>query len=259
MAKEPTATSIKPSTNLLISWLLLNKFKDSEDEDEHVKKTALREINSLNLLKHNNIVNLLEWFKHEKRIWLVFEYVDHTVLQDIDITPDGLPPFRVRKLMYQMLKAVKHMHENNFIHRDIKPENLLISKNGILKLWDFGFARELSKRKRALFTDYVSTRWYRAPELLVGDANYSKAVDIWSIGWIFAEIYNGMPLFPGESDIDTLYHILRALGNDLTSKQKKWFKRNPLYYGVRLPKAEIRKSLEKLVPEMGQIEIDLLK
>ena len=201
----------------------------------------------------------MECFKNEKKIWLVFEYVDHTVLQDIDITPDGLPPDRVRKLMYQLLKAVKFMHEHNMIHRDIKPENLLISKNGILKLWDFGFARELSKRNKALFTDYVSTRWYRSPELLVGDANYSKAVDIWSIGWIFAEIYNGMPLFPGESDVDTLYHILRAIGNQMTVKQKKWFKKNPLYYGVRIPKSNIIKPLEDLVPEMGEIEMDLLK
>lgn len=208
-------------TNIVVA---IKKFKDSEEEDEHVKKTVLREINALHLLKQSNIVNLMEIFRHESKICLVFEYVDHTVLQDIDITPEGLPPERVRKLMYQMLKSVKFMHDQNLIHRDIKPENLLISKNGILKLCDFGFARELSKRKTALLTDYVSTRWYRAPELLVGDAAYSKAVDIWSIGCIFAEIYNGMPLFPGESDIDTLYHILKACGNNLTKRQKKSFK-----------------------------------
>lgn len=109
--------------------------------------------------------------------------MDHTVLQDIDITPQGLPHERVRKLMYQMLKSVKYMHDHNYIHRDIKPENLLISKNGILKLCDFGFARELMKNlSGSVLTDYVSTRWYRAPELLVGDATYSRAVDIWSIG-----------------------------------------------------------------------------
>lgn len=246
----------KPS-NLVVA---IKKFKDSESEDEHVNKTALREINALNSLNHSNIVNLLETFRHEGKICLVFEYVDHTVLQDIDITPQGLPPERVKKLMYQMLRAVAYMHENNLIHRDIKPENLLISKNGILKLWDFGFAREIiiPHHPNILLTDYVSTRWYRAPELLVGDAGYSKAVDIWSIGCIFAEIYNGNPLFPGESDIDTLYHILKALGNDLTDKQKKSFKKNPLY-SVRLPKAQKLKSLEQLVPEMGSVEIDLLK
>lgn len=161
--------------------------------------------------------------------------------------------------MYQMLKSVKYMHDHNYIHRDIKPENLLISKNGILKLCDFGFARELMKNiSGSVLTDYVSTRWYRAPELLVGDATYSRAVDIWSIGWIFAEIYNGLPLFPGESDIDTLHHILRALGNNMTGKQKKSFKKNALFYGVKLPREEVFKGLDKLVPEMGTVELDLL-
>lgn len=171
--------AVHKPTNILVA---IKKFKDSENEDEHVKKTVLREVSTLHSLKQNNIVNLMEIFRHENKICLIFEHVDHTVLQDIDITPEGLPPERVRKLMYQMLKAVKYIHDQNLIHRDIKPENLLISKHGILKLCDFGFARKLSKRKNAVLTDYVSTRWYRAPELLVGDAAYSKAVDIWSIG-----------------------------------------------------------------------------
>ncbi len=90
------------------------------------------------------------------------------------------------------------------MHRDIKPENLLISVNGVVKLCDFGFARGVKQEKNFIYTDYVSTRWYRAPELLVGDASYSNTVDIWSIGCIFAEIFNGLPLFPGESDLHTL-------------------------------------------------------
>jgi len=90
------------------------------------------------------------------------------------------------------------------MHRDIKPENLLISVNGVVKLCDFGFARGVKQDKNFIYTDYVSTRWYRAPELLVGDASYSNTVDIWSIGCIFAEIFNGLPIFPGESDLHTL-------------------------------------------------------
>ena len=90
------------------------------------------------------------------------------------------------------------------MHRDIKPENLLISVNGVVKLCDFGFARGVKQDKNFIYTDYVSTRWYRAPELLVGDASYTNTVDIWSIGCIFAEIFNGLPLFPGESDLHTL-------------------------------------------------------
>jgi cyclin-dependent kinase-like len=90
------------------------------------------------------------------------------------------------------------------MHRDLKPENLLISANGIVKLCDFGFARGCKQDKNYMYTDYVSTRWYRAPELLVGDAVYSNTIDVWAIGCIFAEIYNGLPLFPGESDLHTL-------------------------------------------------------
>ena len=104
------------------------------------------------------------------------------------------------------------------IHRDIKPENLLVSKHGALKLCDFGFARTLAGPK-AKYTDYVSTRWYRSPELLVGDTSYGKGVDVWAIGSMIAEITNGMPLFPGESDIDQLFHIVRCFGR-LTDRQR---------------------------------------
>lgn len=130
--------------------------------------------------QHSNIVNLLEIFKDGDKICLVFECLDHTVLQDIDVTPEGLPRDRVCKFMYQVLRAVAFMHadapagaaseggtRNHFVHRDIKPENLLISKNGILKLCDFGFSRQVAASGKAALalTDYVSTRWYRAPEL----------------------------------------------------------------------------------------------
>jgi len=102
------------------------------------------------------------------------------------------------------------MHKKRIVHRDIKPENLLLSTSGMLKVCDFGFARELSAAKNFLYTDYVSTRWYRAPELLVGDAAYDETVDIWAVGCIVAELFNGQPLFPGESDLHTLQLILEA-------------------------------------------------
>ncbi len=102
----------------------------------------------------------------------------------------------------------------------MKPENLLVSSNGLLKVCDFGFARSLLKNQSAIYTDYVSTRWYRSPELLVGDANYNKTVDIWAIGCIYAEMYNGMPLFPGDSDLHTLKLILELLGDEQTLTEK---------------------------------------
>lgn len=106
--------------------------------------------------------------------------------------------------MWQILKATAFIHSHNIIHRDVKPENMLLSKNGVLKICDFGFARSTIKGEGKEFTDYVSTRWYRAPELLVGDRNYGKTVDVWAIGCIFVELLTGHPLFTGESDYETL-------------------------------------------------------
>ena len=108
---------------------------------------------------------------------------------------------------------MNYLHKHDIIHRDVKPENLLVSTNGLLKVCDFGFARSIQKNESAVYTDYVSTRWYRSPELLAGDANYAKAVDIWAIGCIYAEMFNGMPLFPGDSDIHTLKLIIEMFGN----------------------------------------------
>lgn len=97
------------------------------------------------------------------------------------------------------------------MHRDIKPENVLVSPNQVIKLCDFGFARLVNGPNESC-TDYVATRWYRAPELLVGDPRYGKPVDIWAVGCLYAETVIGDPLFPGDSDIDQLHRITKVLG-----------------------------------------------
>lgn len=126
---------------------------------------------------------------------------------------------------------MQFLHSKEIIHRDIKPENLLLSDEGVLKVCDFGFARSLKKNQSAVYTDYVSTRWYRAPELLVGDANYSKAVDIWAVGCIVAELFTGVPLYPGDSDLHTLELILEGASSQLTPKQVEAFMNNSIYEG----------------------------
>jgi len=211
----------------------IKKFKESDD-DEQVRKTALREVRILKQLKHDNIVNLVEVFRRKGKLYLVFEYVEKTILEELEKHPYGLSELDVKKCTYQLLKGVEYCHDNNIIHRDIKPENILVSKHGALKLCDFGFARALAGQG-AKYTDYVATRWYRAPELLVGDTEYGKPVDIWAIGCNAAELSNGIPLFPGESDIDQLFHIIKCFGK-LTQRQVDIFKRNPLYVGIELPK-----------------------
>ena len=109
-----------------------------------MRKTALREIRILKQLKHENIVSLLEVFRHNGKLYLVFEYVERTILEDLEKNPEGLDPLDAKKIFYQLLKSLEFIHKNNIIHRDIKPENLLISKNGVLKLCDFGFARGIA-------------------------------------------------------------------------------------------------------------------
>ena len=128
---------------------------------------------------------------------------------------------------------MKNCHEHDVIHRDIKPENLLINVEHVaLKLCDFGFARTIGGKSRGDLTDYVATRWYRAPELLLGDTGYGKAVDLWAIGCIMGELIDAQPLFPGESEIDQLYVIQKVMG-PLTPEQMELFLRNPRFLGLK--------------------------
>ncbi|KAI8966992.1 kinase-like domain-containing protein [Mycotypha africana] len=130
-----------------------------------------------------------------------------------------------KKKRYQTLSAVSHIHHHNVFHRDMKPENLLLdysSGKPIIKLADFGLAKEL--RSSPPYTEYVSTRWYRAPEVLLRSTEYSAPVDLWAVGAIFAELINLEPLFPGESEIDQIYRICDILGspgNKLVAQQHK--------------------------------------
>ncbi|KAL0970613.1 hypothetical protein UPYG_G00244430, partial [Umbra pygmaea] len=150
----------------------VKKFLES-DHDKTVKKIALREINMLKQLHHQNLVSLLEVWKRRRRWYLVFEFVERTVLDDLEQSPTGLDYSCVRRYLYQILRAVSFCHQHSVIHRDIKPENILVSQGGVVKLCDFGFARTMAAPGES-YTDYVATRWYRPPELLVGDTKYGK-------------------------------------------------------------------------------------
>jgi len=119
----------------------------------------MREIRILKEMKHENIVKLIEVFRWKGKIFLVFEYVPHTILEEIENNSEGLTKYEVKKYMWQLIKGTNFIHQYNVIHRDLKPENLLVSKGGVLKICDFGFARFLAG-PGSLYTDYVSTRWY---------------------------------------------------------------------------------------------------
>ncbi|KAG7229150.1 hypothetical protein INR49_013093 [Caranx melampygus] len=226
----------------------IKKFVESED-DPIIKKIALREIRMLKQLKHANLVNLIEVFRRKRKLHLVFEYCDHTVLNELDRHPRGVPEHLVRSITWQTLQAVNFCHKQNCIHRDVKPENILITKHQVIKLCDFGFARILN---------YVATRWYRAPELLVGDTQYGPPVDVWAIGCVFAELMSGIPLWPGKSDMDQLYLIRKTLG-DLIPRHQQVFSNNQFFSGVSIPEPLVMEPLEQKYPNLSHQALSLMK
>ncbi|CAH8825364.1 unnamed protein product [Trichobilharzia szidati] len=238
----------------------IKKFTDSE-EDPVIHRIAMREIRTLKQLKHPNLINLIEVFKRKRRLHLVFQYVDHTLLHELEKHPKGLDRLQIKKLTYQLLQAVNFCHAHNCIHRDVKPENILITKAGQLKLCDFGFARLLTGPGDE-YTDYVATRWYRAPELLVGDTQYGTPVDIWAIGCVVAEMLTALPLWPGRSDLDQLHLITRTLG-DLVPRHREIFEKNCFFKGYKLIVPENREDLEEkftsLQPPITSKELNFLQ
>merc|ERR1719486_1395379 len=165
-----------------------------ENEDEGIPSTAIREIALLKELKHPNIVRLGDVIRTEKKLTLVLEFVEQDLKKRLDMCDSGLDPEMTRSFLYQLLRVIAYCHQHQVLHRDLKPQNLLITRDGVLKLADFGLARAFGIPVRS-YTHEVVTLWYRAPDVLMGSRKYSTPVDIWSIGCIFAEIVNGRPLF----------------------------------------------------------------
>ncbi|KAA0159570.1 hypothetical protein FNF28_05822 [Cafeteria roenbergensis] len=235
----------------------IKMFKETQ-EDELTRRTGLREMGVLRRLRHDNVVALLEAFTRGGRLFLVFEFVQRTVLDDLEASGSGLAPDLVRDVLWQLLCAVDFCHRSGIVHRDIKPENLLVSSGGVVKLCDFGFATAL-RGDGAAYTDYVSTRWYRSPELLVGDTAYGTPVDIWALGCLGAELATGLPLFPGESDLGTLAHVVTTIGN-LPALQAGIFRQNPLFRDEAMPAAPhaAAASLAAKLPAADSQLVDLL-
>ena len=227
-------------------YVAIKKFK--ETEDKLVQKTMKRELAMLQMLRHENIVEFHESFVNKGNFFLVFEYVEKNLLEVLEESPNGLSSKLIRSFVYQMCKAVSYLHKNNMIHRDVKPENLLIDENLNLKLCDFGFARKIKLNKQNnnvdTMTDYVATRWYRSPELLLSGGIYGPEVDYWAIGCIMGELADGNPMFPGENEVDQLDCIIKILGN-LPEELVKMYYENPIYNEKELFKVKKPETLEK--------------
>jgi mitogen-activated protein kinase 15 len=174
------------------------------------------------LADHENIVTLLDVLKadNDKDIYLVFEFME-TDLHAV-IRAGILEDVHQRYIIYQLLKGLKYMHSAAIIHRDLKPSNLLLNSECLLKIADFGLARSIEFKENEnpdddgagapCLTDYVATRWYRAPEILLGSPDYTKAVDVWSVGCILGEMLIAEPIFPGDSTTNQLEKIIEVSG-----------------------------------------------
>jgi renal tumor antigen len=173
---------------------------------------SLREIQALRRLNpHDNIIELEDvlYDKSSGRLALVFELMDMNIYEMIRNRKTYVDPEYVRLLMWQLMKAVHHMHSNGIFHRDIKPENVLVMDK-TLKVADFGSCRGIHTKQP--FTEYISTRWYRAPECLLTNGYYGAEMDVWGIGCVLFEIVALFPLFPGTNELDQIERVHNILG-----------------------------------------------
>ncbi|KAI8393928.1 kinase-like domain-containing protein, partial [Radiomyces spectabilis] len=182
-----------------------------------IAKRCLREIKLLQHFNgHPHIIDLLDMdivdTAHFNDIYLVFNCMDAS-LHDVIHSEQPLDPIHAQWFLYQMLSGLKFIHDAEVIHRDMKPANILVNRDCDLKICDFGMARSYRETDETdTMTEYVTTRWYRAPEVMISHQNYSKLIDIWSVGCIFGEILGRKVLFKGRSYVDQLHTILAMLG-----------------------------------------------
>lgn len=185
-----------------------------EREKEGFPITSLREINTLLKGQHPNIVTVREIVvgSNMDKIFIVMDYVEHdlkSLMETMKTKNQNFLPGEVKCLIKQLLQAIGHLHDNWILHRDLKTSNLLLSHKGILKVGDFGLAREYGSPLKH-YTSLVVTLWYRAPELLLCTKEYSTPIDMWSVGCIFGEFMLMGALFPGKSEIDQLNKIFKV-------------------------------------------------
>ncbi|KAI8391154.1 kinase-like domain-containing protein [Radiomyces spectabilis] len=205
------------ATSKIVAIKTMKRKFDNVAECEKLLESRLLTL----LPPHQNVVQLYDTFyTPENDLCFVMEYMEggnlYQLMNQRRKANEVFSIDELRHIFYQILSAVAHIHSHGIFHRDMKPENLLISfpsSSGepVIKLADFGLARELQSNPP--YTEYVSTRWYRAPEVLLRSTSYSSAVDLWAIGAIFAELITLHPLFPGESEIDQLYRICELMGS----------------------------------------------
>ncbi|XP_033223321.1 cyclin-dependent kinase 9-like [Belonocnema kinseyi] len=229
-----------------------------DNEKEGFPITALREIKILQLLKHENIVNLIEICRtkatpgnrYRSTFYLIFDFCEHDLAGLLSNVNVKFSLGEIKQVMVQLLNGLYYIHSNKILHRDMKAANVLITKTGILKLADFGLARAFSMNKNGQanrYTNRVVTLWYRPPELLLGDRNYGPPVDLWGTGCIMAEMWTRSPIMQGNTEQQQLTLISQLCGS-ITPDVWPAVADLDLYNKMELIKGQKRKVKERLKP-----------
>ncbi|CAN7064758.1 unnamed protein product, partial [Brassica oleracea var. botrytis] len=237
----------------------LKKVRFDNFEPESVKFMA-REILILRKLNHSNVIKLegLITSKLSCTIQLVFEYMEHD-LTGLLASPDiKFTTPQIKCYMKQLLSGLDHCHSRGVMHRDIKGSNLLLSNEGILKVADFGLANfsHSSGHKKKPLTSRVVTLWYRPPELLLGATDYGSAVDLWSVGCVFAELLLGKPILRGRTEVEQLHKIFKLCG----SPPADYWKKSKLPHAMLFkPQQNYDSCLRETLKDLSEIEISLIE
>ncbi|KAH9004276.1 Pkinase-domain-containing protein [Lactarius hatsudake] len=230
------------------------------DEEKHgFPITALREINALMSCRHDNVVGIREVVVGETltQVFIVMDFIEHDLKTLLTLMPSPFLQSEIKTLMLQLLSAVSHCHSNWILHRDLKTSNLLMNNRGTIKVADFGLARRYGDPVGVGgMTQLVVTLWYRAPEILLGAKTYSTAVDMWSVGCIFAELMLKEPLFQAKAEIELLSMIFKLLGSP-TNDSWPEYSTLPLAKSITLPSPQPHQFRQKF-PFLTIAGIDLL-
>ncbi|KAF7638919.1 Mitogen-activated protein kinase [Meloidogyne graminicola] len=236
--------------------------KISPFEHQTFCQRTLREIKILSRFKHENIINIqaiirapsIEQMKDIYIVQCLMETDLYKLLKTQRLSNDHICYF-----LYQILRGLKYIHSANVLHRDLKPSNLLLNTTCDLKICDFGLARvsDPEHDHTGFLTEYVATRWYRAPEIMLNSKGYTKSIDIWSVGCILAEMLNNRPLFPGKHYLDQLNLILAVVGSPSQEDLQCIINEKARAYLLSL-QPKVKQQWTRLYPSSDPRALDLL-
>lgn len=238
--------------------MAIKKIANAFDNKIDAKRT-LREIKLLRHMDHENVVAIRDIIPPPQResfndVYIAYELMD-TDLHQIIRSNQALSEEHCQYFLYQILRGLKYIHSANVLHRDLKPSNLLLNANCDLKICDFGLARVTSETD--FMTEYVVTRWYRAPELLLNSSDYTAAIDVWSVGCIFMELMDRKPLFPGRDHVHQLRLLIELIGTP-SEAELGFLNENAKKYICQLPRYQ-RQSFTEKFPNVHPSAIDLVE